>query len=87
MNKITQKKQNPEEWFSSVVNNGLSFLDLSIERLEISPKSAIIDLYTAIELFFKARLMKEHWTLILTKPDIANKTKFENGNFHSVYLE
>ncbi|MDH5903759.1 hypothetical protein ACED30_23815 [Vibrio splendidus] len=87
MAKIKQKKQNSEEWFHSVVNNGLSFLNSSVDRLSESPKSAVIDLYTAIELFFKARLMKEHWALILTKPDDANKTKFENGDFHSVYLD
>ncbi|WP_418113195.1 hypothetical protein RJD40_08355 [Vibrio scophthalmi] len=87
MAKIRQRKQNSEEWFNSVVENGLSFLDSSIERLETSPKFAIIDLYTAIELFFKARLMKEHWALILTKPDEAHKSKFESGDFHSVYLD
>ncbi|WP_083201876.1 hypothetical protein [Aliivibrio sp. 1S128] len=31
--------------------------------------------------------MKEHWTLILTNPNDANKSKFENGDFHSVYLD
>ncbi|MFA0269791.1 hypothetical protein AB4490_23745 [Vibrio cyclitrophicus] len=86
MAKLKQKKQNSEEWFNSVVCNGLSFLNSSVERLEDSPKTAIIDLYTAVELFFKARLMKEHWALILAEPEHANKTKFESGDFNSVYL-
>ncbi|PSV98736.1 hypothetical protein [Photobacterium iliopiscarium] len=87
MAKIKQKKQSSDEWFDAVVTNGLSFLHSSVERLENDAKFAIIDLYTAIELFFKARLMKEHWALILTKPDEANKVKFENGDFQSVYLK
>ncbi len=84
---IKQKKQSKEEWFDLVVHNAVNFLKTSVDNLERSPRSAIIDLYTAIELFFKARLMKEHWTLILTKPEEANRTKFEGGDFHSVYLE
>lgn len=31
--------------------------------------------------------MKEHWSLIVTRPEDASITSFENGNFHSVYLE
>jgi len=84
---IRQRKQSTDDWFQSVVNNGLGFLKSSISNLDKSPRNSIIDLYTAIELFFKARLMKEHWSLILSKPEDANKDKFENGDFHSVYLE
>ncbi len=71
----------------AVVNNGILFLNSSVSNLSTSPKSSLIDLYTAIELFFKARLMKEHWSLIISKPESAVKQKFESGDFHSVYLE
>lgn len=84
---ISQRKQTKEQWFNAVVNNAVLFLQTSVGNLESSPRNAIIDLYTAIELFFKARLMKEHWSLILSRPEEANQTKFENGDFHSVYLE
>lgn len=84
---VNQKKQNKDGWFNSVVNNAILFLKSSIEHLDTSPRNAVIDLYTAIELLFKARLMKEHWSLIITRPEEAKITSFENGDFHSVYLE
>ncbi|ENM3767982.1 hypothetical protein V9R55_003536 [Vibrio cholerae] len=84
---VQQRKQNKDDWFDSVVQNAILFLNSSFENLENSPRSSVIDLYTAIELLFKARLMKEHWALIITRPEDAKITSFENGNFHSVYLE
>ena len=84
---VNQKKQNKDDWFNSVVKNAILFLKSSIDHLENSPRNAVIDLYTAIELLFKARLMKEHWSLIITRPEEAKITSFENGDFHSVYLE
>jgi hypothetical protein len=83
---IIQAKQSESEWFVLVVENAISFLDSSVKSIETSPKNSIIDLYTAIELFFKARLMKEHWSLILAKPEEADINKFENGDFRSVFL-
>ncbi|WP_300451882.1 hypothetical protein [Accumulibacter sp.] len=38
-------------------------------------------------MLLKARLMKEHWSLIVSKPDQANLTKFMAGDFISVTLE
>lgn len=88
LNKSTgQKKQNKDGWFDSVVYNAIFFLKSSLENLEKNPRNSVIELYTAIELLFKARLMKEHWSLIVTKPEDANITSFENGDFHSIYLE
>jgi hypothetical protein len=84
---ISQKKQAPDDWFKLVIKNALHFLNSSIENLDKAPRSAIIDLHTAVELFFKARLMKEHWSLILSKPELANINNFEIGSFHSVYLD
>jgi hypothetical protein len=83
---IVQTKQSELEWFISVVENAISFLESAVDSLEASPKNSIIDLYTAIELFFKARLMKEHWSLILAKPEEADINKFEIGDFKSVFL-
>ena len=64
---IRQNKNDVDGWFDAVVNNGILFLNSSVSNLSTSPKSSLIDLYTAIELFFKARLMKEHWSLIISK--------------------
>lgn len=38
-------------------------------------------------MLLKARLMKEHWSLIVSKPDQANLAKFMAGDFSSVTLE
>lgn len=83
---INQAKQSESEWFELVVENAISFLQSSIKALETSPKNSIVDLYTSIELFFKARLMKEHWSLILAKPEDADINKFESGDFRTVFL-
>lgn len=84
---ISQKKQTKEELFDALVKNAIDFLDSSLDDLEKRPKNSIVDFYTSIELFMKARLMTEHWTLILSKPETANIDSFRVGDFHSVFLE
>jgi hypothetical protein len=84
---ISQKKQTREELFDSLVKNAIDFLDSSLDNLEKRPKNSIVDFYTSIELFLKARLMHEHWTLIISKPENANIDSFMVGDFHSVFLE
>jgi len=83
---ITQKKQTKEEMFNSLVKNAIDFVDSSLDDLGKRPKNSIVDFYTSIELFLKARLMKEHWTLILTKPESADIDSFQVGDFNSVFL-
>lgn len=84
---ISQKKQTKEELFDSLVKNAIDFLDSSLDDLEKRPKNSIVDFYTSIELFLKARLMAEHWALIISKPETANIDSFRVGDFHSVFLE
>ncbi|MEQ4691025.1 hypothetical protein [Providencia manganoxydans] len=62
---VQQETQNNEQLFNSLVLNAIDFLYSSIDNLDKRPKNSIVDFYTAIELFLKARLMLEHWTLIL----------------------
>lgn len=47
-------------------------------------KFSTIDLYTGIELLLKARLMQEHWTLVLRDPDRYRQESFLEGDFNSV---
>lgn len=75
------------QMFDSVVKNGLDFFKQSIEGLERSPKHSLINFCAAVELFLKARLMLEHWSLIIEKPDQANMTKFLAGDFKSVSMK
>lgn len=76
-----------EEMYESLVHNAIDFLDRSISELEENPKYSVIHFYSGVELFLKARLMKEHWILILSDPRNANPTKFRSGDFNSVNLE
>jgi len=73
---------NNEELFNNLVENALDFLVRAIGEFENEPKFSIIHFYTAIELFLKARLLREHWSLVVSRdPD---RKRFEAGDFHSV---
>jgi hypothetical protein len=84
---ISQKKQTKEEMFDALVKNAIDFLDSALDDLDQRPKNSIVDFYTSIELFLKAKLMSEHWTLIISKPEIANINNFQLGDFHSIFLD
>lgn len=84
---LKQERRNKEELFDALVRNALGFVNTSIGHLQHKPKNAIVDLYTAIELFLKARLMKEHWTLVLSTPEHGDLQSLEYGDFHSVTLD
>jgi hypothetical protein len=69
----------------SLVENALEFLDKAIGEIESSPKHSIINFYSAVELLLKARLLHEHWSLVVTKdPD---RQRFESGDFVSVNFD
>lgn len=73
--------------FDAVANNAFDFLKRSIEELdEKRVKFSVIHFYSAIELLLKARLLKEHWALIVGKPENADKEKFVKGDFQSVSM-
>lgn len=84
---LQQKRQSKEQLFDALVKNAMDFVESALESLDRRPKNAIVELYTAIELFLKARLMAEHWTLIIGKPEAASLQTFGLGDFQSVYLD
>jgi len=73
--------------FNEIVNNAFDFLEASIEQFDKSAKFSVIAFQSAIELFLKSRLFKEHWALVLIEPNLANKDKFIQGDFKSVGVE
>lgn len=73
--------------FDSLTRNAFDFLERGIEEFDKSPKYSVIHFCAAAEMLLKARLMKEHWSLIVSKPDQANLAKFMAGDFISVTLE
>lgn len=81
------------EWFrhmdtkkiqDQLIKNAFDFLMKSLEEFDKHPKYSIIHFAAAVELFLKARLMMKDWTLVLSDPQKASASDFENGNFHSV---
>jgi len=87
------KTTDPSQMFDTLVRNALDFLERSAEELEGAPNHSAIDFCTAIELFLKARLLAEHWTLIYDdlkgaiRNNKANLTKFREGDFVSVSMK
>lgn len=75
------------ELFDLVVRNALDFLKQSASELEKRPKYAVINFCSALELFLKARLLLEHWALVVSKPERATLEKFCEGDFRSVSMD
>ena len=73
--------------FDSLVKNAIDFFEHSVNEFDRDPKYSLIHFYASIELFFKARLLLEHWSLITEKPQDAKFQKFLQGEFSSVGLD
>jgi len=72
------------EIFESLVSNAIDFMTKSLKEIKEHPKSSVINFYSSVELFFKARLLKEHWSLIVKEPANAKNSTFLKGDFNSV---
>lgn len=72
--------------FQALTESAFDFLEQSLEDLPSKPKFSIIHFYTALELFLKARLLAEHWSLIVNGRNVPSKENFDKGNFKSVGL-
>ena len=73
--------------FRRLVENAIDFLVRSIDEIEERPKYSIIHFHAAVELFLKARLASEHWSLVVAQGQEADWRKFISGDFRSVSLE
>lgn len=80
----------PDKLFDQLVQNAIDFIEKSSSQLDTAPKYAVINFCSAVELFLKAMLLSEHWSLIITDIDKGKKNKkinfeqFKAGNFQSV---
>lgn len=74
------------EDFENLVRNGLDFLEKTISQLAAEPKHSVINFYTAVEIFLKAPLVLDHWSLVIANGD-RNREKYESGDFVSVSFE
>jgi hypothetical protein len=73
--------------FDSLAENAIDFLKVSLEDFKSRPKYSVINFCSAVEIFFKARLMAEHWSLVVVKPETATSSTFREGEFKSVTLD
>src|SRR5712692_8889514 len=71
----------------SLIENAFDFLQEAIDCLrEGSPrklKYSVLHLASAAELLLKARLSREHWSLIFKDPAKASEESFASGEFAS----
>lgn len=82
----SSKKQETISDFENLVRNGIDFLEKAMFQLENDPKHSVINFYTAVEIFLKAPLVHEHWTLVVVDRDL-NRKNYEAGDFLSVSFE
>ncbi|WP_186188686.1 hypothetical protein [Burkholderia gladioli] len=69
--------------FENLVRNGLEFLEKAISQLDSDAKHSVINFYTAVEIFLKAPLVVDHWSLVIANQD-PDRQKYLSGDFVSV---
>lgn len=84
--KFKEVSMSKNDMFERLVENAFDFLDMSVSDIEQRPKYSIIHFHAALELILKARLMHEHWTLVISDNQKPDWNKFTSGNFQSVSL-
>lgn len=72
----------------SLVENALDFLSCAAEDVrkghQRSLKASLSHLAASLELLLKARLCREHWSLVFKNVDEASKDSLSSGDFTSV---
>lgn len=69
-----------------LVENALDFLLRAIDEFQESPKYSVVHFSVSVEQFLKARLMAEHWSLVVSDRQQADWNRFTQGDFQSVTL-
>lgn len=82
-------KIDKEIYFSKLIDNMLENLNKSLDCIKTDSKTSIICYFSALELLFKARLFKEHWSLIFQNIDDhkSNINNLKTGNFYTVSFD
>ncbi|MGW4979789.1 hypothetical protein, partial [Streptomyces mirabilis] len=81
----------PQQLDFPPVRNGIDYLASVVEHLDenesaVEPrdlKYAVLHLQAAVEVLLKARLLREHWSLVFKDPGKATRADFESGDFES----
>ncbi|MFD9770733.1 hypothetical protein ACFWXE_10450 [[Kitasatospora] papulosa] len=77
------------------VRNGMDYLLSAVQHLtagqqppgERDLKYAVLHLHAATEVLLKARLVRDHWSLVIADVSKATEAKFRAGDFNSVTVE
>lgn len=80
-------KFDPAATAASLNESAFDFLERALAEFDRSPKFSTIHFSTAVELFLKARLMKEHWALVFENPDKASRRAFSDGSARTVSVK
>lgn len=74
--------------FDGLVKNAIDFFNQAFdeEQIENKPKYSLLSFVSGVELILKARLLHEHWSLILVDPAKADYEKFNKGDFKSINI-
>lgn len=67
-----------------LMESAFDFLIRAVDEIESRPKYSVIHFSTAIELLLKARLMNEHWSLLVERTSEADLQMFLAGNCKTV---
>lgn len=80
------KELETKELFNGLVYNAIDFFNHALNEKQIknNPKYSLLNFVSGVELILKARLMHEHWSLILEDPSKADFSKFKEGDFKSI---
>lgn len=73
------KPRQDDQLIRDLTESAFEFLERAIGEFKTSPKFSTIHFATAVELFIKARLMREHWSLVLENPDRTHRKQFTEG--------
>ena len=68
----------------SIAESAMDFLKRAVDEIEKHPKYSVIHFATAVELILKARLMHEHWALVVEKTSDADVERFLSGDCRTV---
>lgn len=78
----------PPSLFEGLVKNAIDFFNHAFDEqlIENNPKYSLLSFVSGVELILKARLIQEHWSLILIDPAKADYDKFIKGDFKSISI-
>ena len=72
--------------FKALTENGIDFLLTSAGDLESRPKYSVVHFAVGVELLLKARLLVEHWSLVLARPEKADLSEFARGEIQTIAI-